>query len=168
MSSHGTITKDNHAALWHGRFKEGPDAAAVEFETSINDDMCMAMVDIQGSIAHARMLSRQKLISKTEEQQIIQGLNSIKDDLIAGKDKKGRPFTVDLSAEDIHSFIEATLTDRIGEAGKKVHTGRSRNDQIALDERLYLKKQIDELKKELFTLIKTLVSIFFFRLKVNY
>ena len=159
MSSHGTITKDNHAALWHGRFKEGPDAAAVEFETSINDDMRMAMVDIQGSIAHARMLSRQKLISKTEEQQIIQGLNSIKDDLIAGKDKKGRPFTVDLSAEDIHSFIEATLTDRIGEAGKKVHTGRSRNDQIALDERLYLKKQIDELKKELFTLIKTLVSI---------
>ena len=62
MSSHGTITKDNHAALWHGRFLEGPDAAAVKFETSIKDDMRMAMVDIEGSIAHVMMLSHQKLI----------------------------------------------------------------------------------------------------------
>ena len=159
MSTHGTITQDNHAALWHGRFKEGPDAAAVEFETSINDDMRMAMVDIEGSIAHAKMLAKQKLISKEEEKAIREGLLSIKNDLISGKDKKGNPFTVDLSAEDIHSFIEATLTDRIGEPGKKVHTGRSRNDQIALDERLYLKTQITELKKELINLIKTLVSI---------
>ena len=159
MSSHGTITQDNHAALWHGRFKEGPDAAAVEFETSINDDMRMAFVDIQGSIAHAKMLSKQKLISKTEEKQIIDGLNSIKKDLEKGKDSKGKPFTVDLSAEDIHSFIEATLTDRIGEPGKKIHTGRSRNDQIALDERLYLKEQITQLKKELTGLIKVLVNI---------
>ena len=159
MSSHGTITNDNHAALWHGRFAEGPDAAAVEFETSINDDMRMAIVDIEGSIAHAKMLAKQKLISKTEEKAIKEGLLSIKNDLLTGKDKQGKPFTVDLSAEDIHSFIEATLTDRIGEPGKKVHTGRSRNDQIALDERLYLKTQITELKKELITLIKTLVSI---------
>ena len=159
MSTHGTITQDNHAALWHGRFKEGPDAAAVEFETSINDDMRMAIVDIQGSIAHAKMLSKQKLISKTEEKQIVAGLNSIKEDLQRGKDSKGKTFTVDLSAEDIHSFIEATLTDRIGEPGKKIHTGRSRNDQIALDERLYLKEQIVQLKKELINLIKTLVSI---------
>ena len=159
MSTHGTITKDNHAALWHGRFKEGPDAAAVEFETSINDDMRMAMADIDGSIAHAKMLSKQKLISKTEEKQIIQGLTSIKKDLAAGKDSSGKPFTVDMSAEDIHSFIEATLTDRIGEPGKKIHTGRSRNDQIALDERLYLKEQIAQLKKELFALIKVLVGI---------
>ena len=70
MSSHGTITNDNHAALWHGRFAEGPDAAAVEFETSINDDMRMAIVDIEGSIAHAKMLAKQKLISKTEEKAI--------------------------------------------------------------------------------------------------
>ena len=159
MSTHGTITKDNHAALWHGRFKEGPDAAAVEFETSINDDMRMALVDIQGSIAHAKMLSKQKLISKEEEKQIIAGLNSIKTDLQNGKDSKGKPFTVDLSAEDIHSFIEATLTDRIGESGKKIHTGRSRNDQIALDERLYLKEQIIQLKKELVSLIKVLTGI---------
>ena len=159
MSTHGTITKDNHAALWHGRFKEGPDAAAVEFETSINDDMRMAMVDIEGSIAHVKMLGKQKLISKQEEKQIIEGLKSIKEDLTRGKDKDGKAFTIDLSAEDIHSFIEATLTDRIGEAGKKVHTGRSRNDQIALDERLYLKIQIKELKKELIGLIKVLASI---------
>ena len=159
MSTHGTITKDNHAALWHGRFKEGPDAAAVEFETSINDDMRMAMVDIEGSIAHVKMLGKQKLISKQEEKQIIEGLKSIKEDLTRGNDKDGKAFTIDLSAEDIHSFIEATLTDRIGEAGKKVHTGRSRNDQIALDERLYLKIQIKELKKELIGLIKVLASI---------
>ena len=159
MSTHGTITKDNHAALWHGRFLEGPDAAAVKFETSIKDDMRMAMVDIEGSIAHAKMLSKQKLISKEEEKQIVQGLLSIKDDLLSGKDKDGKPFTVDLSAEDIHSFIEATLTDRIGEPGKKVHTGRSRNDQIALDERLYLKHQIRVMQKELLALLKTLTSI---------
>ena len=159
MSNHGTITKDNHAALWHGRFLEGPDAAAVKFETSIKDDMRMAMVDIEGSIAHAKMLSKQKLISKEEEKQIVQGLLSIKDDLLSGKNKEGKPFTVDLSAEDIHSFIEATLTDRIGEAGKKVHTGRSRNDQIALDERLYLKHQIKVMQKELLALLKTLTSI---------
>ncbi len=159
MSTHGTITKDNHAALWHGRFLEGPDAAAVKFETSIKDDMRMAMVDIEGSIAHAKMLSKQKLISKEEEKQIVQGLLSIKDDLLTGKDKNNKPFTVDLSAEDIHSFIEATLTDRIGEAGKKVHTGRSRNDQIALDERLYLKHQVKVMQKELLLLIKTLADI---------
>ena len=159
MSTHGTITKDNHAALWHGRFLEGPDAAAVNFETSINDDMRMAMVDIEGSIAHANMLAKTKLISEKESQEIIDGLLSIKDDLLCGKDKAGNPFKVDLSAEDIHSFIEATLTDRIGEPGKKVHTGRSRNDQIALDERLYLRHQIAMLKKELVKLISVLTKI---------
>lgn len=159
MSTHGTITKDNHAALWHGRFLEGPDAAAVKFETSINDDMRMAMVDIEGSIAHAKMLAKTKLISEKESQIIIEGLLSIKNDLLKGTDEKGNQFKVDLSAEDIHSFIEATLTDRVGEPGKKVHTGRSRNDQIALDERLYLRHQISMLKKELINLISILTKI---------
>lgn len=159
MSTHGTITKDNHAALWHGRFLEGPDAAAVKFETSINDDMRMAMVDIEGSIAHAKMLAKTKLISERESQIIIEGLLSIKNDLLKGTDEKGNQFKVDLSAEDIHSFIEATLTDRVGEPGKKVHTGRSRNDQIALDERLYLRHQISMLKKELINLISILTKI---------
>ena len=158
-NNHGTITADNHAALWHGRFKEGPDAAAVEFETSIYDDMRMAMVDIEGSIAHAKMLSKSGLISSYEENTIVEGLLSIKKDLLNGKDSAGNDFKVDTSAEDIHSFIEATLTDRIGEPGKKVHTGRSRNDQIALDERMYLKHQIKMLKKELVQLVSVLSAL---------
>ncbi len=153
MSTHGTITKDNHAALWHGRFEEGPDAAAVAFETSIHVDERMALDDIRGSIAHAKMLAHVKIISEDEAEQIVKGLNSIKDDLEVGK------LLIDYSAEDIHSFIEATLTDRIGEPGKKVHTGRSRNDQIALDERLYLKRAIPELQNSLLTLIDALSSI---------
>lgn len=150
---HGTITQDNHAALWHGRFEEGPDAAAVAFETSIHVDERMALDDIKGSRAHAAMLSHAKIISKEEADQIIAGLDSIEKDLNAGTLK------IDYSAEDIHSFIEATLTDRIGEPGKKVHTGRSRNDQIALDERLYLCRFVPDLQNRLLTLIDALTQI---------
>ena len=156
---HGTITTDNHAALWHGRFLEGPDAAAVSFETSIKDDLRMAMVDIEGSINHVKMLCKQNLISKEEECKIIEGLESIKQDLLNGKTSDGKEFKIDLSAEDIHSFIEATLTDRVGEPGKKVHTGRSRNDQIALDEKLYLRHQVSVLKKELNNAVSVLIEI---------
>ena len=156
---HGTITTDNHAALWHGRFLEGPDAAAVSFETSIKDDLRMAMVDIEGSINHAKMLYKQNLISNEDELKIIEGLESIKRDLINGKTSDGKEFKIDLSAEDIHSFIEATLTDRVGEPGKKVHTGRSRNDQIALDEKLYLRHQVSVLKKELNNAVFVLIEI---------
>ena len=156
---HGTITTDNHAALWHGRFLEGPDAAAVSFETSIKDDLRMAMVDIEGSINHAKMLYKQNLISNEDELKIIEGLESIKRDLINGKTSDGKEFKIDLSAEDIHSFIEATLTDRVGEPGKKVHTGRSRNDQIALDEKLYLRHQVSVLKKELNNAVSVLIEI---------
>ena len=150
---HGTLTTDNHAALWHGRFKEGPDAAAVEFETSIYVDERMAMDDIKGSKAHAKMLGETGIISKAEGAKIIKGLESIQKDLESGKLK------IDYSAEDIHSFIEATLTDRIGEAGKKVHTGRSRNDQIALDERLYLKRVIPEVQDKILNLVNVLAKI---------
>ncbi|MCQ2575858.1 MAG: argininosuccinate lyase [Treponema sp.] len=153
MNSHGTMTQDNHAALWHGRFEEGPDAAAVAFETSIHVDERMAFDDIKGSIAHAKMLAHVKIISEEEAKAIVEGLESIKADLESGK------LAIDYSAEDIHSFIEATLTDRIGEPGKKVHTGRSRNDQIALDERLYLKRFIPELQNSLLTLIDALTQI---------
>lgn len=111
--SHGTMTDNNHAALWHGRFKEGPDAAAVEFETSIYVDERMALDDIHGSKAHAAMLAKQKIISEDENKAIQAGLDSIENDLESGK------LTIDYSAEDIHSFIEATLTDRTGDAGKK-------------------------------------------------
>lgn len=156
---HGTITTDNHAALWHGRFLEGPDAAAVSFETSIKDDLRMAMVDIEGSINHAKMLCKQNLITREDEQKIIEGLESIKQDLLNGKTSDGKEFKIDLSAEDIHSFVEATLTDRVGEPGKKVHTGRSRNDQIALDEKLYLRHQVSVLKKELNNAVFVLIEI---------
>lgn len=150
---HGTHTQDNHAALWHGRFQEGPDAEAVAFETSINVDERMALDDIKGSRAHAKMLGHAKIIPQDEADKIIEGLDSIEKDLNEGKLK------IDYSAEDIHSFIEATLTDRIGEPGKKVHTGRSRNDQIALDERLYLTRYIPEIQNRLLTLIDALVQI---------
>lgn len=153
MNKHGTLTQDNHAALWHGRFEEGPDAQAVAFETSIYVDERMAFDDIKGSIAHAKMLSYAKIISEDEANQIVKGLESIEADLKSGK------LEIDYSAEDIHSFIEATLTDRIGEAGKKVHTGRSRNDQIALDERLYLRRAIPTLQNSILTLIDALIKI---------
>lgn len=153
ITTHGTITDNNHAALWHGRFAEGPDAAAVEFETSIHVDERMAIDDIHGSKAHANMLAKQKIISDEENSQIQNGLDSIENDLKSGS------LSIDYSAEDIHSFVEATLTDRIGDAGRKLHTGRSRNDQIALDERLYLRRVIPELQGQIASLIKALAKI---------
>lgn len=152
-NNHGTHTNDNHAALWSGRFAEGPDAAAVEFETSIYVDERMALDDIHGSIAHATMLGEAGIIPADESAKIVEGLKGIEADLENGSLK------IDYSAEDIHSFVEATLTDRIGEPGKKVHTGRSRNDQIALDERLYLRRIIPCLQNEIITLIETLTDI---------
>ncbi len=151
--NHGALTGDNHKALWAGRFAEGPDAAAVEFETSIYVDQRMALDDIHGSIAHATMLSSSGIITKAEKDKIVKGLKSIEKDLEDGT------LQIDYSAEDIHSFIEATLTDRIGEAGKKLHTGRSRNDQIALDERLYLKRVIPLLQNEILNVMESLIKI---------
>ena len=153
QSGHSAITDDNHKALWSGRFAEGPDEAAVEFETSIHVDERMAFDDIEGSVAHATMLGEMGIISKSESSQIVKGLKSIQKDLESGK------LEIDYSAEDIHSFVEATLTDRIGEAGKKLHTGRSRNDQIALDERLYLRRVVPLLQNEIITAIEALVKI---------
>ena len=143
----------NHAALWHGRFKEGPDQAAVAFETSIHADARMCFDDIKGSIAHATMLGKTGIIPQDEADAIVKELSVISDDIASGKLK------IDTDAEDIHSFIEGVLTDRLGDAGRKVHTGRSRNDQIALDERIYLKRIIPELQKEIVNLMLTLVSI---------
>lgn len=153
MESHGALTSDNRAALWKGRFSEGPDAEAVAFETSIHVDERMALDDIYGSKAHARMLGEAGIIPSSEADKIVAGLDSIRKDLEEGR------LSIDYSAEDIHSFIEGVLTDRIGEPGKKIHTGRSRNDQIALDERLYLRRRIPDLKNRLLTLIDTLASI---------
>lgn len=143
----------NHAALWHGRFKEGPDAKAVEFETSIYVDERMAFDDIAGSKAHAAMLGDAGIIPQDEARRIVSALDGIASDLKSGR------LGIDRSAEDIHSFIEGVLTDRIGEAGKKVHTGRSRNDQIALDERLYLRHAVPDLQRRIRTLVSVLADI---------
>ncbi|MBO4438953.1 MAG: argininosuccinate lyase [Spirochaetaceae bacterium] len=143
----------NHAALWHGRFAEGPDAEAVAFETSIHVDSRMALDDIRGSIAHASMLGKTGIIPSEEADAITAELAQIAVEIKTGK------LEIDTSAEDIHSFIEGVLTDRLGDAGRKVHTGRSRNDQIALDERLYLKHAVPDLRKAVTDLISALVDI---------
>ena len=155
MSEKGksAIEGGNHAALWHGRFKEGPDAAAVEFETSIYEDMRLAHDDIAGSRAHVHMLGKQGIIPEGESKAIADELAKIADEIRSGA------LEIDTSAEDIHSFVEGVLTDRLGDTGRKVHTGRSRNDQIALDERLYLRHAVPELQESVKKLISTLVTI---------
>ncbi len=142
-----------HAPLWSGRFAESPDADAVAFESSIGVDSRLAQDDIAGSIAHASMLGRQGIIPKEEAALIAKTLEEIADELKSGA------LEIDTAAEDIHSFIEGTLTERIGNAGRRLHTGRSRNDQIALDERLYLRRELRSIQKGLVCAVRALVSI---------
>jgi argininosuccinate lyase len=145
--------QEKKETLWHGRFAEGPDEAAVAFETSIHVDSRMALDDVQGSMAHAFMLGKTGIIPADEACQIVDELKKIAKELEAGS------LEIDTGAEDIHSFIEGVLTDRLGDTGRKVHTGRSRNDQIALDERLYLRRAVPELQTAVLTLIETLKGI---------
>ncbi len=138
------------AQLWGGRFTKETDKQVYDFNASISFDKRLLGQDIQGSIAHVIMLSRQGILTKEEMQQIIEGLKSIQRDVESGR------LAVDNKYEDVHSFVEANLTERIGEAGKKLHTGRSRNDQVALDMRLYTRLQVctvDGLLKELLEVI---------------
>lgn len=139
-------------AMWDGRFKKEIDSKTNNFNCSINIDKRMYKEDIAGSIAHAKMLGVQNIIEKSESEKIIQSLKEILHDIETGK------LEFDNKAEDIHMFIEAELTNRIGQTGKRLHTARSRNDQVALDTKLYLKKEgknIIELLKEL---IKTIIE----------
>lgn len=115
--------------LWGGRFTKETDQAVFAFNASLPFDRRLYRQDIEGSIAHADMLGRQGIITETEAGQIIEGLKGILADLENGS------LDFDEGCEDIHSFVETVLTERIGEAGKKLHTGRSRNDQVALDGR---------------------------------
>ena len=110
--------------LWGGRFKEAEDQRTEEFNESLSFDKRMYRQDITGSIAHAEMLGRQGIISQEDSAAIIAGLKGILQDIEDGK------LVIEGDAEDIHSFVEAELTERIGEPGKRLHTGRSRNDQI--------------------------------------
>ncbi len=128
--------------LWAGRFSKEVDSKVNDFNSSISFDSRMYREDIEGSIAHATMLGEQEIISDGDAMQIIAGLKQILADIEAGA------LVIDPEAEDIHTFVEGELTARIGDAGKRLHTGRSRNDQVALDLRLYLKKQVDLLYGE--------------------
>ena len=141
------------APLWSGRFAEAPDADAIAFETSIKVDSRLAQDDILGSVAHASMLGRQGIVPKEEAELIARTLEEIAQELKAGSLK------IDEGAEDIHSFIEGALTERIGDAGRRLHTGRSRNDQIALDERLYLRRELRSIQEKLAAAVGALLSI---------
>ena len=125
--------------MWSGRFSKELDAGINDFNSSISFDHVMFREDIAGSIAHANMLGAQGIIPAADAESIVAGLNGILQDLESGS------LSFDWQAEDIHMFIEQVLTERIGDAGKRLHTARSRNDQVALDLRLYLKKQTREL-----------------------
>lgn len=137
--------------MWEGRFSKNLDKRTNDFNSSIKFDYKLYKEDIAGSIAHAKMLAKQNIIQKEDEDKIIFGLNSILKDIESGN------LEFDPNAEDIHMFIESELTKKIGNSGKKLHTARSRNDQVALDVRMYLKKQNLEIIKNLKKLITTLI-----------
>ena len=141
------------AQLWGGRFTKETDQLVYNFNASISFDQKFYRQDIRGSIAHATMLGETGIITKEESQAIVDGLNGILSDVESGK------LEISSKYEDIHSFVEATLIDRIGDTGKKLHTGRSRNDQVALDMRLYTRDEIANIKEELKTLMTTLHSL---------
>jgi argininosuccinate lyase len=140
------MERKNMAKMWAGRFKKEVDEKVNDFNSSIAFDAVMYRHDIQGSIAHATMLGEQGIISKEDVHAIVDGLEGILADLESGK------LEFDPTAEDIHMFVEAELTARVGDAGKRLHTARSRNDQVALDVRMYLRdetKELIELVREL-------------------
>lgn len=139
--------------LWGGRFQKETDRLVEDFHSSISFDQRLARQDIRGSIAHARMLGKQGIISPEEADKIITGLQSILADIEGGK------VEFEIGAEDIHMNIEKLLTERIGDVGRKLHTARSRNDQVALDIRIYLKQEIREIEALLVTLQETLLEM---------
>lgn len=139
--------------MWAGRFEKATDKEVNDYNSSLPFDCKMYSQDIEGSIAHSQMLAKQGVISQKDADDIKSGLLSIKEDIESGK------LTFDSDAEDIHMFIEEELTNRIGDAGKRLHTGRSRNDQVALDQRLYMVDEAGEIIELLDDLLDTLVEI---------
>ena len=139
--------------LWGGRFTKETDQLVQDFNASISFDQRFWRQDIEGSIAHVTMLAKQGILSREDRDAIIGGLTGIRNDLESGA------LEIDESFEDIHSFVEATLTERIGEAGKRLHTGRSRNDQVALDMKLYAREEIRLLDGLLKNLLQALYHI---------
>ncbi|MBE5900133.1 MAG: argininosuccinate lyase [Lachnospiraceae bacterium] len=141
------------AQLWGGRFQKKTDDLVYEFNASITFDKTFFKEDLEGSRAHVKMLSKQGIITKDDEKAILEGLDSIEKDVEAGK------LEITAEYEDIHSFVEANLIDRVGEPGKKLHTGRSRNDQVALDMRLYTRSQVEYTKSQLVNLLNVILRI---------
>ena len=139
--------------LWGGRFTKEENQLVHNFNESLSFDQKFYHQDIEGSIAHVTMLAKQGVVSEDDKKAIIDGLKGILADLESGK----LVFTKE--HEDIHSFVEANLTERIGEAGKRLHTGRSRNDQVALDMKLYCRDEIDEIDGLVKTLLEELLKI---------
>ena len=137
--------------LWSGRFDKNTDALVDELNASIGFDSRMYREDITGSIAHARMLGAQGIIDPEEAEKIIAGLREILADIEAGR------LEFSIETEDIHMSVETELTKRIGDAGKRLHTARSRNDQVALDVRLYLKREIREIREKALDLLETVL-----------
>lgn len=138
--------------LWQGRFQKALDPKTNDFNSSIKFDSRMFKEDIEGSLAHAAMLAAQGIISAEDLKAITEGLTAIKSEIESGE------LEIDPNAEDIHTFVEGELTARVGAAGKRLHTARSRNDQVALDIRLYLRKACDALYTQLTDLIAVLCN----------
>ena len=141
------------AQLWGGRFTKETDKLVYNFNASIGFDQKFFHQDVRGSKAHVTMLAKQGILTDEEKDKIIEGLDSIVADVEAGK------LEITSEYEDIHSFVEANLIDRIGDAGKKLHTGRSRNDQVALDMKLYVRDEIQEIDHLVKHLLETLNHI---------
>ncbi len=149
----GAVKMDKSKKSWEKRLCGQPDERAVDFVQSLSVDKRLYKYDIAGSIAHAQMLAEQKLISRDEFKQIKDGLLEISEEITSGK------FKFDKTLEDIHMAIEAALAAKIGEAGKKLHTGRSRNDQVATDMRLWMRDQIEVLQTKLVLVQKAFVKL---------
>ena len=141
------------AQLWGGRFTKNTDEAVKAFNDSLPFDRRLYREDIEGSIAHAAMLGRQGIISQEDADRIVEGLKGILTDIESGA------LTFEGGYEDIHSFVEAHLTDRIGDAGKRLHTGRSRNDQVALDMRMFARRKAGEIREDLLTLLEVIIDL---------
>lgn len=139
--------------LWGGRFTKETDKLVYNFNASISFDQKFFRQDIQGSIAHATMLGAQGIISKDDSEKIVAGLKSILEDIESGK------LEITDEYEDIHTFVEANLIERIGDVGKRLHTGRSRNDQVALDMKLYTRDEIGNVDEELRELLQVILRI---------
>ena len=141
------------AQLWGGRFTKETDKLVYDFNASIYFDKRLFEQDVEGSIAHVVMLEKQGILTCEEKDAIVKGLIGIREDV------KNGTLEITSEYEDIHSFVEANLIERIGDAGKKLHTGRSRNDQVALDMRLYVRNQVLEVSEHLYDLLETLLQI---------